>query len=235
MSTTTDQSERVVQDDIRTIVEMTGRSYVRLQNTWWGNEKFGRWNDEWLCSIERETEKALLLKRVVPAGDALRVARKLRELPVEGDESVAQMRQGFRGSLKESAWGEPRSRARGGWVPKSAVEQTESAPGPEEFQLFVPGEDDPYQTRASEGDVVIREEFIHRGKRRKYRKLAVDADYEVNEELSDLEWDSWKCSYEFSSDDEFMCMSIKNSPVEVAERINEMGYSVAVHEDLIEE
>lgn len=235
MSTTTDQSERIIQEDIERVVEVTGRTYIRLVNTWWGSEKFGSWNDEWLVTVKRETDKALLLHRVVPASSALRRLGLLREVDGDEDDVAEQVRQGRLEDIRDAGWGEPRDRARGGWVPKSAIDQMETAPGPEEFQVFPADGSGPEVGSADDADVVIREEFISQGNFRQYRKLAVDADKEMNEQIYELEWDEWHVTYEFSRDDTFMCMSVDNDPEGFAEEVNDMGYSIAVHEDLLDE
>ena len=45
---------------------MTGATLVKLASSWWGNEKFGSWSENWWVLVDAETEKAIHCASVAP-------------------------------------------------------------------------------------------------------------------------------------------------------------------------
>ena len=212
---------------------LSGRTIVEISNPWFCNQKFGFWDSRVLCSIEKVTEDAYLLSRVVPGEGPIGRIEVGQEKARDNEEIGVELLESRFIKAVEDAWGEPRQRAKEGWIPKSAVGRVFTHDGPEFFRVFAPEGWHGARTLPHDADIVVREHIIVNGKRRRYKKLAVDCGYDAGQDIKELAWEEFHPSAEYQGD-QFLCWTVDDEPVSFAKAMVEKGYSIAVKKTLVE-
>lgn len=220
--------------------DRTNRDLVVLDSPWWGNEKFGSWDQTWFCEVGHETEKAYKLNRVVSPADFLREVR-VTVMTSDEPEDVADTPpgevEGFAGFMtdnRRTVTGDFEDRKRLGWVPKSAVSDLYRGSGALNVrEVDEEGELKEAMTRPGDVDVLIREPCTVPGRYNRYKKLAIDAVPDASDDLKSLDWEELHCTGH-GENDEFLCWTADRKPQLFAQRMVEQGWTVGVHRDAFE-
>lgn len=216
-----------VEEVIREIVSDTGRVFVILNNAWFANEKVGMWSPYLIADVERVTEKAVLLTRVINGQDAVQKMLRMRQRN-RSDQSDGTPPLPWR-----VAHGEATARLREGWFPKSAVGRMVTAEGPEDYKLYRVDGSTTESVSPATASAVIKEKVVIHRKGRQYRKLAVDADYETGQTLKqELSWEEFHPSPWYVND-EFVVWTVDDSPEKVATELASVGVATAIHRSVL--
>lgn len=147
--------------------ENTGKSFIVLESAWWGNEKFGTWEQYFVVDVERTTEKAMQLVNVETLDSVKRaVAQKERAVETIMEEEVWQYGENYlTETLQESEMlltGQTPARTLRvdrGWVPSSKVAFRADFEGPANFvSVDETGEWD--RLRRDEPEILIEDTIV---------------------------------------------------------------------------
>lgn len=216
-----------VESVIRDALRDTGRVFVAFSNPWFVNQKLGLWSPALFADIERETDDAVLLKRVVDAREGIqKVLRTRQRRSSDKSKEIPRMPQ-------RVAMGEATTRLEEGWFPKSAIAMMVTMDYPEDFRLFrVDGSVARGVSPETASAVVWERGLVQKGNRQ-YKKLVIDCDYETGQLIkADLAWNVFHPSAWYV-DDEFVAWTVDDKPRKVGGTLAEIGVATAVHESLL--
>lgn len=237
---------------VQELLKLTGRTFIYVNNPWFTSQKFGEW-ERWLfCDLRRGTDKAVLPGRVTWASDAVADYVRHKELAQESDCEVVPP--GYLAGNETAEWdeldfegeraseylmravrktaGEFDDRFKEEWLPRSAIGMMVSHEGPEQFVEYSPDGATREVTKDNDADAVVLERCHKSTEWSQYEKLAVDCDYEVGQVVSDLEWEALHPSAKYHRG-EFVCWTVDPKVRKFVGKMNEQGYSVAVHKRLL--
>lgn len=222
------EDPEAVEEVIRDALRATGRVFIAVNNAWFINDRMGLWSPYVFADIERETDDAVLLKRVVDAREGVQKLIRRRQ-------RSSSDKPGDTPDLPQRvAMGEATARLRDGWIPKSTIELMVTMDYPESFRLFRTDGSVARSVSPETADAVIWERALVQKGNRQYKKLVIDCSYEVGQTIkSDLQWGVFHPSAWYV-DDEFVAWTADDKPRKVAGTLAEIGVATAVHESVID-
>lgn len=227
-------------------VAKTGKTYFEIDNPFFGKDLgFQHWVDRFFADVDHVTltdagdPKGIKVKNVVDASSLMQAQSDKRH-------AVEALESGDTGGYGKSYYErqaanardrairsvvEPSSVGSGGWIPAKHVNVRITHPGPEDTQIF---EDGAAAESGRRTDATIQ--ISKRTHTQFGPKLVVESPYEAKggddmeqDGIKDLSWDDYHPSFDGEN------WTVDDKPREVAERLSEMGWTVGVDQDLLDD